>query len=249
MIRQLRKRFPETEVVVMTMEESPLFAQRAIDAGATGFVVTDRADTELVTAVRLAARGQEYVSARVASGLEALHGRRRWTHLRETEIVRDRPRSNHAEIAGGLHLSRRTVETTGGSTPSSVQPGGLVQFALTVPHRRVTAADLRISPQNCGAQRWNRTRRCDDNDGAIIRPAVSAVPAVWGLPGRDRRLRADGPCVRWAGEADFAGGGAPDRMLRRGVLPPRVLRGARGRAVIATYFVLRPRGRHRMSAH
>jgi two-component system, NarL family, response regulator NreC len=72
MIAQLRKRFPETEVVVMTMEESPLFAQRAIDAGATGFVVTDRADTELVTAVRLAACGQEYVSARVASGLDAL---------------------------------------------------------------------------------------------------------------------------------------------------------------------------------
>lgn len=71
MIAQLRKRFPGTEVVVMTMEESPLFAQRAIDAGATGFVVTDRADTDLVTAVRLAARGQEYVSARVASGLDA----------------------------------------------------------------------------------------------------------------------------------------------------------------------------------
>jgi two-component system, NarL family, response regulator NreC len=72
MIRELRKRFPETEVVVMTMEESPLFAQKAIAAGARGFVVTDRADTELVTAVRLAARGQEYVGARVASGLEAL---------------------------------------------------------------------------------------------------------------------------------------------------------------------------------
>jgi two-component system response regulator NreC len=72
MIRELRTRFPQTKVVVMTMEESPLFAQRAIDAGATGFVLTDRADTELVTAVRLAACGQEYVSARVASGLDAL---------------------------------------------------------------------------------------------------------------------------------------------------------------------------------
>ena len=43
MIRQLRQRFPETEIVVLTTEESPLFAETAIGAGATGFVV-DRAD-------------------------------------------------------------------------------------------------------------------------------------------------------------------------------------------------------------
>ncbi len=74
MIRQLRARFPETEVVVLTMEESPVFAQRAIDAGAIGFVAKDRADTELLAAVRLAALRQEYVSPRVASGLDALQG-------------------------------------------------------------------------------------------------------------------------------------------------------------------------------
>src|SRR5690348_11606830 len=33
MIRQVRARFPETEVVVLTMEDSPRFAQSAIDAG------------------------------------------------------------------------------------------------------------------------------------------------------------------------------------------------------------------------
>ena len=43
MIRQLRQRFPETEIVVLTTEESPLFAETAIAAGATGFV-GDRAD-------------------------------------------------------------------------------------------------------------------------------------------------------------------------------------------------------------
>lgn len=114
MIRQLRMRFPETEVVVLTMEESPLFAQHAMDAGATGFVVKDRADTDLLAAVRLAARGEEYVSPRVASGLEALHRATNGDGLteRETEIVRLIALGHtSAEIAGQLHLSRRTVET------------------------------------------------------------------------------------------------------------------------------------------
>ncbi|HET7051206.1 MAG TPA: response regulator transcription factor [Solirubrobacteraceae bacterium] len=135
-IRQLRTQFPKTKVVVMTMEESPLFAQKAIDAGATGFVVKDRADTELVTAVRRAARGQEYVSPRVASGLEAL---RRATGddgltRRETEIVRlIALGQTSAEIARGLHLSRRTVETHRARIHAKLgftTRAELVQFAL-----------------------------------------------------------------------------------------------------------------------
>lgn len=136
MIRQLRTRFPKTKVVVMTMEESPLFAQEAIDAGATGFVVKDRADTELVTAVRHAAGGQEYVSARVASGLQAL-GRATGDDglsLRETEIVRLIALGHtSAEIARGLHLSRRTVETHRARIHAKLgftTRAELVQFAL-----------------------------------------------------------------------------------------------------------------------
>jgi DNA-binding NarL/FixJ family response regulator len=135
MIRQLRKRFPETEVVVTTMDESPLFAQKAIDAGARGFVVTDRADTELVTAVRLAARGREYVSAQVASGLEALRGAcDDGLTLRETEIVRMIALGQtSAEIASGLHLSRRIVETHRERIDAKLgfkTRAELVQFAL-----------------------------------------------------------------------------------------------------------------------
>jgi two-component system, NarL family, response regulator NreC len=136
MIRQLRARFPETKVVVLTMEESPLFAQHAIEAGAIGFVVKDRADTELVTAVRRAARGEEYVSPRVASGLDALHRATEDDRLseRETEIVRMIALGHtSAEIGCRLHLSRRTVETHRARIHSKLGVGTraeLVQFAL-----------------------------------------------------------------------------------------------------------------------
>jgi two-component system, NarL family, response regulator NreC len=136
MIRQVRARFPETALVVLTMEESPLFAQHAIDAGATGFVAKDRADTELVTAVRLAARGEEYISPRVASGLEALHRATNGDRLtgRETEIMRLIALGHTSiEIAGKLHLSPRTIETHRTRIHSKLglkTRAELVQFAL-----------------------------------------------------------------------------------------------------------------------
>ncbi len=113
-IRRLRDQVPETEIVVLTMEASPLFAQQALDAGAVGFVLKDTADTELPPAVRAAASGGEYVSPRVEAGLEALRRAVDGDGLspRETEILRLIALGHtSAEIASRLHLSRRTVET------------------------------------------------------------------------------------------------------------------------------------------
>jgi two-component system response regulator NreC len=113
-MRHLREQVPETEIVVLTMEASPLFAQQALDAGAVGFVLKDRADSELPEAIRRAARGDEYISPRVAAGLDALRRAVSGDGLspRETEILRLIALGyTSAEIATKLHLSRRTVET------------------------------------------------------------------------------------------------------------------------------------------
>jgi two-component system response regulator NreC len=113
-IRRLRAQVPATEIVVMTMEESPLFAQQAMDAGAIGFVLKDKADSELLTAIRCATRGDEYVSPRVAAGLDALRRSVGGDGLspRETEVLRLIALGHtNSEIANKLHLSRRTVET------------------------------------------------------------------------------------------------------------------------------------------
>jgi two-component system response regulator NreC len=67
-IGRLRRDVPDSQIVVLTMEESPAFERRAIDAGAIGFVVKDRAGGELPDAVRSAARGEAHVSASVSVG-------------------------------------------------------------------------------------------------------------------------------------------------------------------------------------
>jgi two-component system response regulator NreC len=112
-IRRLHELVPDTAIVVLTMEQSPAFAQRALESGASAFVLKDRADTDLAAAVRCAVQGDEYVSPRVAAALEA---RRRTVDdglsPRETEILRLIALGYTSnEIACMVHLSRRTVET------------------------------------------------------------------------------------------------------------------------------------------
>jgi two-component system response regulator NreC len=113
-IRTLSDRAPQTKIVVVSMEDNPVFAQRALTAGAAGFVAKDRADAELPQAIRAAARGEEYVSPRVAARLDALHRALTDHRLtqREVEVLRLIAFGHTSvEIARMLHLSPRTIET------------------------------------------------------------------------------------------------------------------------------------------
>ena len=71
-IRRLRAQVPDTEIVVMTTEQSPVFARQVLDAGATGYVHADDAPRELPDAIRRASHRQEYISPRVVAALEGL---------------------------------------------------------------------------------------------------------------------------------------------------------------------------------
>ncbi len=113
-IGQLRTVAPETQIVVVTMDEDPGLAQRALAAGALGFVVKDLADVELAGAIREGAQGKQWVSPRVASRLGALDRALVEDKLsaREVEVLRLIALGHtNIEIAHQLDLSPRTVET------------------------------------------------------------------------------------------------------------------------------------------
>jgi two-component system response regulator NreC len=113
-ISQSRERFPHTQIVALTMEDDPVFAQRAFAAGAVGFVMTDRSDAELPQAVRAAARGEEYISPRVAARLDAIHRLLTEDKLtnREVGVLRLIAHGHTSvEIARKLRISPRTVKT------------------------------------------------------------------------------------------------------------------------------------------
>ncbi len=113
-IGPLRERTPETQTVVLTMEDDPAFARRAFAAGALGFVLKELADGDLPQAIRAAARGEEYISPRVADRLDALHQPQTDGELkpREVEVLRLIALGHTSvEIARKLQVSPRTVES------------------------------------------------------------------------------------------------------------------------------------------
>ena len=107
---------PGTRVVVLTMQEDPEFARRALQAGAAGYVLKEAADSELVEAVRRAAAGDTYLNPRLGAALAAAPaagpGPPDDLSEREVEVLRLIALGHtNAEIAAQLYISIRTVET------------------------------------------------------------------------------------------------------------------------------------------
>jgi two-component system response regulator NreC len=110
------ERSPQTRTVILTMQEDPEYARRALRAGALGYVLKEAADSELVEAVRRAADGGTYLNpslgARLATIPEHAAGPPGGLSDREAEVLRLIALGHtNAEIGERLFLSVRTVES------------------------------------------------------------------------------------------------------------------------------------------
>jgi two-component system invasion response regulator UvrY len=119
LVKHLRSECPRLRVLVMSMHREDLFAERALRAGASGYVQKDNAPEELLAAIEKVAGGGTYVSARVAEKLatDVMHGRAETVPHerlsdREFEVFRLLGRGmSLTEIARSLNLSGKTVST------------------------------------------------------------------------------------------------------------------------------------------
>jgi two-component system, NarL family, response regulator NreC len=132
----MRKEFPETEIVVLTMQQEPAYAREAIAAGAIGYVLKQAADGELVQAVRLAAAGESYLNPRLGARLAAEPPPGPPDNLseREVDVLRLIALGHtNTEIAQKLYISVRTVETHRGHISQKLllsSRAELVRYAL-----------------------------------------------------------------------------------------------------------------------
>jgi len=113
-IPKVHQASPQTQVVVLTMEEDPAFARTALQSGALGYVLKEAADEELIQAVRRAAAGDSYLNPRLGAALAALPAHAHGDGLteRETEILRLIALGHtNTEIGEQLFISVRTVES------------------------------------------------------------------------------------------------------------------------------------------
>lgn len=102
-----------TRIVVLTMQDDPAYARRALADGAAGFVLKEAAEEILVDAIRRAAAGGTYLDPSLGARLAATpEGPPDDLTPRELEVLRLIALGHtNGEIAELVHLSVRTVET------------------------------------------------------------------------------------------------------------------------------------------
>ena len=102
-------------ILVLSMHAEPLYAKRALEAGAQGYLSKNAAPDEILAAVRRIASGGRYVEAEIAQALALGAGGEALDALspRELEIMRLLAAgSSLAEIAEALGASYKTIANT-----------------------------------------------------------------------------------------------------------------------------------------
>jgi len=116
---ELRQRGDRVPVVFLTMHRDATFARRALDAGASGFVLKHSAPVELVTAIRAALEGRTYLTPQLAGevlesmkqGPERGGGPTAALTPRQREVLQLLAEGRSTkQIARSLAISTRTVE-------------------------------------------------------------------------------------------------------------------------------------------
>lgn len=117
-LRRIRLRYPALPVLIFSMHPEDDYAMAALNAGAAGYLMKDSDPDEILDAVRRAAKGGRYLSARLAERLltGAVVAPPKQPHellsAREFEVMLLMSRGKRLkDIGERLHLSPKTVST------------------------------------------------------------------------------------------------------------------------------------------
>ncbi|MEY4095860.1 MAG: hypothetical protein RLZZ53_3059 [Acidobacteriota bacterium] len=121
--QQIVRRVPETRVLMLSMHSDEAYLTRALQAGATGYILKDSAGKDLLKGVEAVAAGQPFFSpaierlmlddyVRRAAGVTAVADRYETLSAREREILQLIAEARTSrEVAELLDISPATVET------------------------------------------------------------------------------------------------------------------------------------------
>jgi DNA-binding NarL/FixJ family response regulator len=120
-IKDLQLQYPELPVLVMSMHDENLYAERALRAGARGYIMKSEGADKVLAAIREVLRGEIHVSKRISGTLlRALTGRVPRRKEAKLSALTNREFAvfelvgqglSTGEIARRLHISGKTVET------------------------------------------------------------------------------------------------------------------------------------------
>ena len=120
LIKDIQAQYPGLPVLVLSMHDESLYAERVLRAGGRGFIMKQEGGKKLMAAIRQVLSGQIYVSEKVSARiLEGFSGRHASTGSSPVDKLSDRELEvlelvgegkGTREIAAQLHLSVKTVE-------------------------------------------------------------------------------------------------------------------------------------------
>jgi DNA-binding NarL/FixJ family response regulator len=139
--RLIRERLPHTRVIMLSMYSDPVHVYRALQAGATGYIVKKSVAKEVVDAIQAVHRGGRYLSKQLAEVIvdpvvdhSAPEDPLDRISSRERQVLQLLAEGHSvAEIAATLALSPKTVETYRARMMEKLgifDLAGLVRFAI-----------------------------------------------------------------------------------------------------------------------
>lgn len=149
-LKEIRKRFSEVRVIVLTMHEAREYAEQALQAGAAGFIPKSAAASELKQAIQAVMQGKSYVLSmapqpRAAGAVEDAEPQllANLTPRQRQILTLIAEGKSTKQIAAILNISVKTVETHRSQLTERLQirdVAGLVRFAIRTGLIRVSFA-------------------------------------------------------------------------------------------------------------
>jgi DNA-binding NarL/FixJ family response regulator len=155
LIKDMHVRWPRLLILVVSMQDEQVYAERAIRAGARGYITKQQATRNIVAAIRHVLGGEIYLSAKLASSVLArLVANPDATCDSITESLTDRELQvfeltgtgmSTRDIAERLHVDVKTIETYRGRLKEKLklkEGSELLQLAIRWNHDRAKSGEL-----------------------------------------------------------------------------------------------------------
>ena len=121
LIKEMQVQHPQVAVLVLSMHDESIYAERILRAGARGYLMKSAGGAELLVAIRQVLRGEVYLSKKMsAKMINLLSGNRPKKNRPALEMLTDREFEvfqlmgqglSTREIGQRLHISSKTVDT------------------------------------------------------------------------------------------------------------------------------------------
>ncbi len=119
LLQAIHQRWPDVPVLVLSMYDEAVYAQRVLRAGASGYIMKQEAPRKVIKGIRAVLNGSIYVSEKVEAAVLA-HRTNRHASANPIASLSDRERQvfqrigeghTHRQIAEALGISVKTIES------------------------------------------------------------------------------------------------------------------------------------------